>query len=140
MSETLFRAIYISSATRSLIDEELASLLAVSRHNNAVWDITGVLCYYDRGFIQVLEGPKGFVEALLARIACDPRNTGMSIFEQEMIAKRTFGKWSMGWLRSSDLRQAGFDPKALFMRNATVNGILDAFRTTMRVPGSGAPL
>ncbi len=65
MIEELFRAIYVSTATRDLRDEELVPLLEVSRRNNAAQDITGMLGYHDHSFIQVLEGPQGPIEALL---------------------------------------------------------------------------
>ena len=144
MTEELFRAIYVSTAARDLRDEELAPLLEVSRRNNTAWDITGVLGYHDHSFIQVLEGPKGRVEALLATIARDTRNTGVLILDQSRIDKRLFGEWSMGWLRASDLTRAGFDPGALFVRDtpsAMVNAMLDAFRRTthlvVRADGRG---
>jgi len=133
MTEELFRAIYASAATRELRDEELVTLLEVSRRNNAAWDITGVLGYHEGSFIQVLEGPKDPVDALLARIARDPRNTGISILDRSRIDERTFGAWSMGWVRASDLTRTGFDPGVLFVRDtpsAMVNAMLNAFRYT----------
>ncbi len=136
MTEELFRVIYVSTAKRDLRDEELAHLLEVSRRNNAAWDITGALSYHDRSFIQVLEGPQGPVEALLATIGCDTRNTGMLILDRSRIDERVFGGWSMGWVGASDLARAGFDPGALFVRDtpsAMVNAMLDAFRRTTQL-------
>ncbi len=136
MTEVLFRAIYVSTARHDLRDEELASLLDVSRHNNAAQGITGALGYHDRSFIQVLEGPKGPVEALLATIACDARNTGMFIIHQSRIDDRVFGEWSMGWLGASDLTRAGFDPGVLLMLDTPstmVNTMFDEFRRTKRL-------
>jgi hypothetical protein len=133
MAEELIRAIYVSTATRDLRDDELISLLDVSRRNNAIWGITGVLAYHDRSFVQVLEGPTGLVEALLATIARDDRNVGMSIFDQSKVDGRTFGEWSMGWVRTSHLAQEGFDPAVLFLRDTPdtmVNALLDGFRRT----------
>ncbi len=141
MTEDLFRAIYVSTATRDLGDEELIPLLEVSRRNNAARGITGALGYHDRSFIQVLEGPQGPVEALLATIACDTRNTGLSIFDRSRIDERVFGEWSMGWVRASDLTRAGFDPGVLFVRDtpsAMVNALLDAFRRTTQLARSPA--
>ena len=141
MTDELFRAIYVSTATHGLRDEELVPLLEASRRNNAAWDITGVLGYHDRSFIQVLEGPKGPVEALLTTIARDTRNTGMSILDRSRIGERLFGGWSMGWLTASDLTRAGFDPKALFVRDtpsAMVNAMFDAFRRTTQLTRSPA--
>ncbi len=141
MTEELFRAIYVSTATRDLRDEDLAPLLEVSRRNNAAQDITGALGYHDLSFIQVLEGPKGPVEALLSTIARDTRNTGMLILDRWKIDERVFGEWSMGWVRAGDLTRAGFDPGALFVRDtpsAMVNAMFDAFRRTTQVTGSPA--
>jgi hypothetical protein len=56
MGKGLFRAVYISTARHDLRDEELATLLDVSRRNNAARGITGALAYHDHAFIQVLEG------------------------------------------------------------------------------------
>jgi hypothetical protein len=75
-SGKLLRAVYVSTATRDLRDEELGALLDVSRRDNAARGITGALAYHDRVFIQVLEGPEAAVEALLATIARDPRTPG----------------------------------------------------------------
>ncbi len=136
MTDELFRAIYISSATHDLRDEELVALLDVSRRNNAARGITGALAYHDYAFIQVLEGPEVLVEALLATIARDTRNTGMIVCERTRIDERAFGGWSMGWVRASDLARAGFDPGALFGRDnpsALVNAMFNAFRLTVRL-------
>ena len=141
MTEELFRAIYVSTAKRDLRDEELAHLLEVSRRNNAAWDITGVLCYHDRGFIQVLEGPEGPVEALLATTGRDTWHTGVSVLDRSRTDARVFGGWSMGWVGASDLARAGFDPGALFVRDtpsAMVNAMLDAFRRTTQLTRSPA--
>ncbi len=141
MIEELFRAIYVSTATRDLRDEELVPLLEVSRRNNAAQDITGVLGYHDHSFIQVLEGPEGPVEALLGTIGCDTRNTGMSILDRSRIDRRVFGGWSMGWLRASDPTRAGFDPGVLFVRDTPstmVNALLDAFRRITQLTRSPA--
>ncbi len=133
----LYRAVYVSVAPRDLREDELVAILEVSRRDNAArWDVTGVLAYHDRGFVQVLEGPEVAVEALLARIARDPRHTGMSVLDRSRTGVRVFDGWSMGWLRASDLARAGLDPNVLFLRDtpdAVVNALLEAFRLTMRV-------
>ena len=134
MTDELFRAIYISSATHDLRDEELVALLDVSRRNNAARGITGALAYHDYAFIQVLEGPEVLVEALLATIARDTRHIGMMVCERTRIDGRAFSAWSMVWVRASDLERAGFDPGALFVRDnssAQVNAMFEAFRLTV---------
>ena len=115
MTDELFRAIYISTGTHDLCDEELVALFDVSRRNNAARNITGALGYHDRTFIQVLEGPDAVVEVLLATIARDTRNTEMTVFDRTRVDERAFGAWSMGWVRASDLERAGFDPGVPFL-------------------------
>ena len=133
----LLRAVYVSTATRDLRDEELVALLDVSRRDNvARWDVTGALAYHDRVFIQVLEGHEAAVEALLARIARDPRHTGMMVVSRSRIDGRMFGGWAMGWVRAADLARAGFDHGVPFLRDtpdALVNAMLEAFRLTVQL-------
>ncbi len=132
----LLRAAYVSAAARDLREDELVAILEVSRRDNAARGVTGALAYHDRGFVQVLEGPEAAVEDLLARIARDPRQTGMSVFDRSRVDRRVFDGWAMGWLRASDLARAGLDPGVLFLRDtpdAVVNALLEAFRLTMRV-------
>ena len=50
--------IYISTAVKLMTDAELISILADSRDNNKLKNITGMLLYGDGTFIQVLEGGK----------------------------------------------------------------------------------
>jgi hypothetical protein len=107
MNEELFRAIYVSTAKRDLRDDELAHLLEVSRRNNAARDITGVLCYHDRSFIQVLEGPEGPINALLASIGRNTWHTGILIIDRSRTDNRVFGGWSMGgWERGTSPMRA----------------------------------
>ena len=136
MNEGLFRAVYVSAASHDLTDGELAAILDVSRRNNVAWGVTGALAYHDRAFVQVLEGPEAAVEALLARIARDPRHTEVTVCDRSRVDGRAFGAWSMGWVRASDLARAGFDPGTPFLRDTPdllVNAMFEAFRLTMRV-------
>ena len=136
MNEGLFRAVYVSAASCDLTDGELAAILDVSRRNNAARGITGALAYYDRAFVQVLEGPEAAVEALLVTIARDPRHTEVTVCDRARVDERAFGAWSMGWVRASDLERAGFDPKVPFLRNSpseVVNAMFEAFRLSVRL-------
>jgi hypothetical protein len=136
MNEGLFRAVYVSAASHDLTDEELAAILDVSRRNNAARGVTGALAYHDLAFVQVLEGPEAAVEALLATIARDPRHTEVTVCDRARVDERAFGAWSMGWVRTSDLARAGFDPGAPFLRDSPdplVNAMFEAFRLSVRL-------
>ncbi|MBK9207916.1 MAG: BLUF domain-containing protein [Anaerolineales bacterium] len=56
--------IYVSTSVRLLSDDELMDILKVSRENNSVSDVTGLLLYKGGNFMQVLEGPEDVVNAL----------------------------------------------------------------------------
>jgi hypothetical protein len=136
MTDGLFRAIYVSAASHDLTDGALAAILDVSRRNNAARGVTGALAYHDRAFVQALEGSEAAVEALLATIARDPRHTGVTVCDRARVDERAFGAWSMGWVRSSDLARAGFDPGAPFLRDSpseVVNAMFEAFRLSVRL-------
>ncbi|WP_035484646.1 BLUF domain-containing protein [Geminicoccus roseus] len=131
MTEQVLRTIYTSAADQDLVEQDLVSILEVSRHNNARRGITGALAFHDHQFIQILEGPPGLVEELLGTINADSRHGDLMVLDRSPVDERIFPEWSMGWLRSSDLAQAGFDPLILQLKDtpsAKVNIMLKVFR------------
>lgn len=87
---------YISSATANVTSHNVDDILAVSRRNNASNDITGLLIYDGRRFLQALEGPHEAVEAAYGRIKLDPRHRASVKLSSREIASRQFGSWEMG--------------------------------------------
>jgi len=94
--------VYVSQATHDFQEPELAELLAISRRNNAVTGITGLLMYESRLFMQALEGPRAAVEALFQKISRDPRHTDVQIVCEDLIQSRYFGPWRMAFQRAND--------------------------------------
>lgn len=109
----LYYLIYISIAHGDLAEQELVEILKVSRDNNARNDITGMLLYKERRFMQLLEGPEAAVCATYARIARDMRHHEATILLEGRTEERDFGDWTMGF-RSLDGETAraipGFSP------------------------------
>ena len=105
---TLVSVVYASTATVAFSEIDLALLLALSRTNNEPRGLTGLLLHRDGQFMQALEGPERAVRATLARIAADPRHTGVWILAEEPIVARRFGSWSMGYrgLSTADVSAA----------------------------------
>jgi len=93
----MFFLIYVSSATRLFSDEELVDLLEKARRNNESLGITGMLLYKDGNFMQMLEGPRENVLALMEKIKNDPRHSGVLVMIQEETTKREFDDWAMGF-------------------------------------------
>lgn len=102
----MFFLVYISSATQPFSVDDLSTLLAVSRKNNAELGITGMLLYKDGNFMQVLEGDERTVRALYEKIGVDPRHSGEITLQQGFVDERQFPDWSMGFrdLNSPEIR------------------------------------
>lgn len=92
----LVRLLYASRATAPLSNSTIESILDVSRTNNRGRGITGILCYSDDLFIQVLEGSRDTVSELYNTIIKDPRHQQIQILHFEEIRERRFGAWNMG--------------------------------------------
>lgn len=92
------RIVYASFATKPFSVRELFDLLEQARKANELRDVTGVLFYQDRFFMQCLEGPTTEVSSLLDRIIRDPRHEAFTILsDQPMVAHRLFTSWAMGF-------------------------------------------
>lgn len=85
-----------SSSTPPTQCEVLDAIVNVARVTNAESGITGVLCYGDNVFLQLLEGGRAAVNALYARILADPRHQDVTLLHYEEITERKFGSWTMG--------------------------------------------
>ncbi|HPC17474.1 MAG TPA: BLUF domain-containing protein [Candidatus Hydrogenedentes bacterium] len=101
--KSLVRLIYVSRMTEECDMDALEKILKVSRKKNKEKDITGMLCYDPKFFMQCLEGPKEAVNDLYGEIARDRRHTHVTLLEYEVITERMFGKWSMAFIRAGDV-------------------------------------
>lgn len=99
----LVRLIYASRFSARTGAREIEDILSVSRSRNPKHDVTGVLCYAPGVFLQCLEGPRAAVNTLYRAIAADKRHQDATVLEYADISERTFGKWSMAYVRAEDL-------------------------------------
>lgn len=97
------RLIYVSRMTEECDMEAMQDIMQASRQKNADAEITGILCYDPVFFLQCLEGPKSAVNVLYHHILQDDRHRDVALLEYADIAERTFARWSMGFLKSSEL-------------------------------------
>jgi hypothetical protein len=102
----LVRLLYASRAVPGLDQEALVSILKQSRADNAGLGITGVLCFSEGIFLQVLEGGRAEVNRLYNRIAADARHTDVELLSYEEIGERRFAGWSMGQVSMARLNPA----------------------------------
>jgi hypothetical protein len=97
----LVRLLYASRATAPADTSVHDSILEQSRARNPKLGITGILCFSDNLFIQVLEGGRDEVCELYNSIVRDGRNQHVRILSFEEISERRFGGWTMGQVDAS---------------------------------------
>lgn len=102
----LVRLLYASRAAAAVDQEELIAILRRSRASNPALGITGVLCFGEGIFLQVLEGGRSAVNRLYNRIATDPRHGGVEVLSYEEIGERRFAGWAMGQANLARLNPA----------------------------------
>ena len=126
----LVRALYYSSAALDS-REEVAAILDAARRNNPALGLTGVLVC-DRGrFLQVLEGARPAVSAMLARLAGDKRHYNLALAELIEIPERSFPDFAMGFIDAD----SGFSPLRLTDFDAApaeaLHRQIEAYRETL---------
>lgn len=129
----LHQIMYISSAKGAMTAEQCAGIAAASAVRNRADDVTGLLLFNGRRFLQVLEGPKDAVERVYARIAKDGRHGAIVTLRETGIETREFGEWGMAYddpAHPSDslkdkvaalLEQAGPSTRAHFVGSAEMH-------------------
>lgn len=93
----LYKIIYCSTATHPFSAEALGRLVVQASAHNDSEGITGVLCYANQQFFQVLEGEQTAVEALYARISRDSRHSDSILLFRAPVAQRLFISWGLGF-------------------------------------------
>lgn len=76
-------------------DRDIEMILDSASRNNKQHQLTGVLLYDEGAFIQLLEGQKSDVDALMSIIKQDTRHKKIRIIFYEEIRVREFEDWSM---------------------------------------------
>jgi hypothetical protein len=95
--------VYTSRAKVPFTQEELEELCNRAARENAAHDVTGYLYFGNGRFTQYIEGPQDEVDALVERIARDPRHAISRTFTTDDVPARRFPVWHMHVLSHSDL-------------------------------------
>jgi hypothetical protein len=93
----LTRLIYASETSAPLAPAAVQELLDNARRNNERRDITGMLVFNSRHFLQVLEGDRQDLSDLYARLVHDTRHRNLLLLGCEAIGERLFADWDMGF-------------------------------------------
>ena len=90
--------IYVSTTTAPMARPAFDALLKQARSFNRTVGITGCLIYQDCYFMQMLEGKKEALEALMEKIKMDPRHCDVRTVIEGPARRRVFIDWSMDFL------------------------------------------
>ena len=102
--ETFLQLIYMSAATVSFTEHELAELLSKAKVKNEEAEVSGLLIYHEGSFLQILEGPEEAVIETYERIGEDPRHTDVGLLLKQEVLARSFGNWEMGYVNTNQSR------------------------------------
>jgi hypothetical protein len=97
------RLTYVSRIAPDTADTDIRLLLGLAEIVNRRLDLSGVLGYTGAHFVQVIEGPPGEVDALMALIRADHRHGGIRVLCDEDIQRRDFDHWFSTEIASLDV-------------------------------------
>lgn len=88
--------VYVSERKPNCTEDEIQKILASCKRNNTDLDITGVLLYSDKYFVQYLEGEFSKIFGLYDKIKKDTRHRNVIMISASVIEERSFPSWQMG--------------------------------------------
>ena len=97
----LIRLLYVSKPVGPITTYVTSSILETSRVKNKDSEITGVLCQGSGIYMQVIEGQRAAISALISRIMADKRHHTVELLSLEEIDQRRYGQWSMALVQLS---------------------------------------
>lgn len=92
----LHEVFYCSLLTQDLPPATVGLIVSHARARNAQAQITGLLVFDGLRFCQHLEGPPAALEALMQRIAQDPRHSEVRVLYQGPLATRRYNGFGLG--------------------------------------------
>lgn len=99
---SLEHLVYLSRARPGLGSVDVRAILGSAQVNNRRKDVTGLLLFTGRHFLQVLEGRVADLDALVRVIQRDERHECLHVLSRQIIRRRRYGEWAMGFAESLD--------------------------------------
>jgi muconolactone delta-isomerase len=136
--QEILTIVYASEATEAFNKESLHNLLETARIRNSKLDITGLLLYEDKSFLQVIEGRPSVIKALFNKIKKDSRHKHVAKILEITSHEKSFEEWTMGHgmvtideLESIEGMSDFFSNQMRFndLKDTQVKKILEAFRS-----------
>lgn len=101
MHALTYQIIYSSQSTFPMESDDLEDLLEQARSSNGLQGISGALVYTDGVFLQILEGERVTVQALMAKILRDVRHEAVSILRGGEVPFARFQSWKMAYVSAT---------------------------------------
>ncbi|CAH0537782.1 BLUF domain-containing protein [Vibrio marisflavi] len=102
----LVQLIYVSSISNGFTEDDIAQIIDSAKRNNLSRDITGILCFNRKYFLQCLEGSRAKVNEIYHKILNDKRHDNIIMLEYREISQRDFVDWSMGYVGDTSINEA----------------------------------
>jgi len=103
----LAQLVYVSSRSNFCTAKDIEQILESSVRNNQKKNITGVLLYSDRKFLQCIEGNYEDLKTLYDKIKQDKRHYNPMMIAFAPVRERLFPSWQMAG-KSVNLEQVNF--------------------------------
>jgi len=120
----MYELLYCSSAKPDLTTDDIADILQASLRWNLQNGITGCLLYFDKKFIQFIEGDKELIKKLFSAIEKDTRHENVIVLAENEKKDRYFTHWTLAYkeLSLSDMENI---EKVLMVSNFIAINALD---------------
>lgn len=103
-TDTRLQHLYLSYLAPAFDLGAFKLILDVSRLRNPPAGISGALIFDGERFCQLLDGPRGAVQALIDRLATDRRHTDLTVLHSSsMPLGKPLQGWSNGYCGANDL-------------------------------------
>jgi len=99
----LVRLIYTSRITKSFGPTDIDCILNSARKNNKENNLTGLLFFNNKCFLQCLEGSRKMVNQTYNNIQNDKRHSDIILISYEEVIEREFEEWSMGYMHHANV-------------------------------------
>ena len=101
----LTRWVDASEASEALQTSGVEDMLRTARAKNRLRDITGLLVFDHRCFLQALEGDRQQLSDLYGSLVRDARHQRLLLLQCVAVDERQFADWSMGFAPADAARQ-----------------------------------
>ncbi len=109
----LVRAIYVSTIANRQDSAALPDIMRVAQANNEKHNLTGLLVFSSKYYLQAIEGGRQAVNQLLGNLYRDTRHSDMLLLGLQEITQRAFPDWSMRFVPAESAT------RQILLRNGT---------------------